>query len=145
MNTNLKDIVNQAAERMAHISEEAASRKPGGKWSAKEVLGHLIDSASVNLERMLRVCLTNNLDLHVYPQDDWVNLQAYQERSFSEVLTLWKALNLHVAHLVERIPDSSLAHTFNVPHAQNVTLKFLIEDYIAHLEHHLKQVWERTA
>lgn len=145
MQTNLEAIVAQASARMVSISEETASRKPGGKWSAKEVLGHLIDSASVNLERMLRVSLQTGLELHVYPQDAWVNLQAYQERSFAEVLTLWQALNQHIAHLVERIPDSSLAHTFNVPHAQNVTLKFLIEDYIAHLEHHLKQIWERTA
>lgn len=145
MNTELRAITERAVLRMSHISEAVASRKPTPQtWSAKEVVGHLIDSASVNLERILRVSLQSGLSLHVYPQNDWVRLQGYQERPFAEIVTLWQALNLHIAHVVEKLPEESLAHTFDVPHARNVTLRFLIDDYIAHLLHHLRQVWGRT-
>lgn len=145
MNTDLEPIVEQAAARLGQLSEEAASRKPAPEqWSAKEILGHLIDSASVNLERILRVSLEDHLSLHVYPQDAWVRLQAYQARPFSEILALWRALNFHIAHVVRQLPEPSLEHTFSVPHAKDVSLRFLIEDYIAHLQHHLKQVWTRV-
>ena len=144
VNTNLKFIVEQAALRMSHISETLASRKPTpDMWSAKEVVGHLIDSASVNHERMLRVALADGWTLLGYPQDEFVHFDAWQSRPWVDIVTLWQAYNLHIAHLVEHLPDSSLEHRLTV--GQNtVTLKFLIEDYIAHLEHHLKQVWGRT-
>lgn len=146
MQTSLREIVEEAASKLASVSEDRASRKPAlNKWSAKEILGHLIDSSVVNLERILRVSLENHLSLHAYPQDQWVRLQAYQTRPFSEIRTLWQALNLHIAHVVEQLPNESLEHTFSVPQAKDVTLRFLIEDYLAHLEHHLKQVWSRVA
>ncbi|WP_299432894.1 GNAT family N-acetyltransferase [uncultured Meiothermus sp.] len=146
MQTCLQAIVEQAVAKLATVGEAAASRKPAPeKWSAREILGHLIDSASVNWERILRVSLHDGLILHAYPQDDWVRLQAYQERPWAELLILWQALNRHIAHLVERLPEASLAHTFRVPHAHGATLRFLIEDYIAHLEHHLRQIEARVA
>lgn len=144
MNTTFKPLIVENSSRLFTISEQAASYKPTPEtWSAKEVLGHLVDSASVNHERMLRVSLADGLTLLGYPQNEFVALEAWQKRSWSEIVSLWQALNLHIAHLVEHIPTSSLGHQFTV--GQNtVTLKFLIEDYIAHLEHHLKQIWERT-
>ncbi len=145
MNTNLKAIVEQTSSRFSQISEVAASRKPTSTtWSAKEVLGHLVDSALVNCQRILRVALSDGLTLLGYPQDDFVKLEAWQKRSWPEIVTLWQALNLHIAHLVEQIPDASLVHQLTVG-SHTVTLKFLVEDYIAHLEHHLGQIWERTA
>ena len=144
MNTNLKPLTVETSSRLFTISEQAASNKPTpATWSAKEVLGHLVDSASVNHERMLRVSLTDGLTLLGYPQNEFVTLEAWQTRSWSEIVTLWQALNIHIAHLVEQIPDSGLKHRFTVG-SNTVTLKFLIEDYIAHLEHHLNQIWERT-
>lgn len=146
MRTNLLAIVEEATAKLATVGEAVASRKPAPeKWSAKEILGHLIDSASVNWERILRVTLQNGLSLHLYPQDDWVRLQAYQERPWAELLALWQALNRHIAQVVERLPEASLAHTFSLPHAHGVTLRFLIEDYIAHLDHHLRQIEVRVA
>lgn len=143
MNTTLKPIIENTS-RLLTISEQAASHKPSpAAWSAKEVLGHLVDSASVNHERMLRVTLTDGLTLAGYPQNEFVALEAWQSRSWSEIVTLWQVLNLHIAHLVEQIPDSSLEHRLTVGD-HTVTLKFLIDDYIAHLEHHLQQIWERT-
>ena len=143
MKTNLESIIHQASARLSQASEEMTSRKPSPqKWSAKEILGHLIDSASVNHERFLRVWLADGLILLGYPQDDFVRLEAWQERPWSEIVTLWQALNLHLAHLIERLPEAILQHRFTV--GQNtVTLEFLTEDYLAHLEHHLRQIWQR--
>lgn len=144
MQTRLREIVEEAASKLASVSEEVASRKPApNKWSAKEILGHLIDSACNNHARFVRVSLEPNLTLPGYAQDDWVRLQAYQERPWDEVVSLWKFYNLHLAYVIEHLPEASLEHRFTVSTA-TVTLKFLAEDYVAHLEHHLNQVWERV-
>ncbi|MER3484349.1 MAG: DinB family protein [Meiothermus sp.] len=137
-------MVEEAAFRLSSVGEDLASRKPApSKWSAKEILGHLIDSACNNHARFVRVSLEPNLTLPDYVQDEWVRLQAYQERPWNEVLSLWKFYNLHLAHVIECLPEASLEHRFTVG-TSTVTLKFLAEDYLAHLEHHLNQVWERV-
>lgn len=144
MQTRLREIVEGAASKLASVSEEVASHKPApNKWSAKEILGHLIDSACNNHARFVRVGLEDNLTFPGYVQDEWVRLQAYQERPWNQVLSLWKFYNLHLAHVIEHLPEASLEHHFTVG-TLTVTLKFLAEDYVAHLEHHLKQVWERV-
>ena len=71
--------------------------------------------------------------------------QGWQERGWLEILDLWRAYNLHLAWLVERLPDGSLEHRGTVfLSRRTVSLRWLVEHYLEHLEHHLKQIDERT-
>lgn len=123
---------------LATLSEEQAS-KPGaeGKWSAKQVIGHLTDSAVNNLARIVRMQIASGETLPGYRQDDWVRLQHYAERGWPEVLGLWFALNEHVEWTIAHASKRSLANTATVA-GETITLGFLIEDYIAHMQHHLR-------
>ena len=117
--------------------ETAAALKPGG-WSRKQTLGHLIDSASNNHQRFVRLVLDETVDLPGYDQARWVDMQAYNSRSWSELLWLWVAYNEHLAHLMEIVPESALSHTCRIGGGDPVTLEFLMRDYVRHLEHHIR-------
>jgi len=80
--------------------------------------------------------LTLRLEFPGYEQDRWVAAQHYAERPWAEVLELWHVLNLHLAHVIAHVPKASLGHTWRFE-GEELTLGFVIVDYIAHLEHHL--------
>jgi hypothetical protein len=120
------------------ISEaEASVAEREGKWSGKQVIGHLIDSAVNNLGRIVRMQIEDGLSLQGYEQMAWVRLQHYAEREWSQVLGLWFALNEQVAWMIRNIEKVCLAN-MGVVEGETVTLGFLIEDYVAHMEHHLR-------
>lgn len=138
--------------RLMAIADADASVPPSrGKWSPKEVIGHLIDSASNNHGRFVRAQVSNEMVFSGYDQEAWVTLQHYNERSWMELLALWRAFNTHIANIVEGIsPDQlSLQRTVHnldeiawrtVPRDEPVTLEYFIRDYLDHMKHHLAQI-----
>ena len=127
--------------KLRAMTEEAASapRAPG-KWSAKQVMGHLIDSAFNNHQRFVRAQLSSSLSFPGYTQDSWVATQGYQDRSWADILTLWAEVNRHLAHVIGRISRHRLVTPCTIGEGAPVTLRFVIEDYLRHLHHHLAQV-----
>lgn len=138
--------------RLLAISDKDASRKPApDKWSPKEVIGHLIDSASNNHGRFVRASLSDDMVFPGYDQDAWVGVQRYNELAWRELVSLWLSFNAHIAAVVERIPSDRLSlqrttHNLDklawkaVPRDQPVTLEYFIRDYLGHLKHHLAQI-----
>ena len=136
----LASVVAHALPLLSAISEDAASKKPApNKWSKKEILGHLIDSAANNHQRFMRLQLQAEISLPGYDQDDWVRLNRYQQRTWNEIVTLWSAYNRHLASVIESLDDSALGHVWHSPDG-DVTLEFIANDYVRHLEHHLTQI-----
>lgn len=88
----------------------------------------------------MRAQLTAGLSLPSYAQNDWVDVQYYQSAAWSNLLTLWKSYNQHLQHVIAQIPAETLSHTVRVGESEPVTLGFLIEDYVQHLQHHLRQI-----
>ncbi len=134
-------VVETAAESMKTFDETTVGLKPAPKkWSAKEILGHLIDSAANNHQRFVRAQQTEELVFPKYEQDPWVALQGYQNRPWSELVELWLLYNRHLAHVIQRVPKDKLEMPCRIGSAEAVTLGFLIDDYLAHLQHHLPQI-----
>lgn len=137
----LRSLVDATTSRLAAVSEADASAKPyADKWSRKQILGHLIDSALNNHQRVVRMQGSPTIPAFGYKQDDWVITQHYQERSWGDLVDLWRAANLHLAHVIAHVNPAALGNTCDMGYEQPVTLKFFIEDYLRHLRHHLAQV-----
>jgi hypothetical protein len=128
-------LVGLSALTEAHV---AAARGPG-KWTRKEILGHLIDSAANNHQRFVRAPYADPFVGHGYDQDVWVSVQRYRDRPWRELLDLWAALNRHVAHAIESVPAAKL-QTRCMIDDEPVTLEWLMRDYLRHLRHHLAQI-----
>lgn len=136
-----KQTLDEAAAQLAQISEAESAVKPApGKWSKKEIIGHLIDSASNNHQRFVRVQLYDDLDLPGYEQERWVAVQDYQNATWTQLLALWKAFNEHLLRIITLIPEEKLGRTFRVAGEEPVTLGYWVEDYLRHLQKHLRQI-----
>ena len=126
-------------------SEELLSRPAQGKWSKKEILGHLIDSAINNLKRFTDA-QHSALPYEVisYNQVNLVEVNDYQNLPLEHLVDLWQALNKQIIYVVRNINDEKLNYPVD-PQYENAelkTLSWIIVDYVAHMEHHFKQVFE---
>jgi hypothetical protein len=112
-----------------------------GKWSNKEIIGHLIDSAQINLQRFIRCTYEEGFKL-TYEQDAWVAVQRYQDTDINDLLDLWALLNRQIIRVLENYPADRLNTRCDVskrePNLQ--TVEWLANDYVEHLKHHLKQI-----
>lgn len=134
----LKEIIPQTLIQFETISQEAWDHKPApNKWSKKEILGHLCDSAMNNIRRFVVSQYEQNNKI-VYRQDDWVASQDYQSADYKDIITLWKLLNEQVIRIIEKMPADKLQHTC-ITEAEH-TVQWIIEDYVPHLNHHLSQI-----
>ncbi|NNF21764.1 MAG: DinB family protein [Saprospiraceae bacterium] len=142
MTKELLEIINSSTTEFSSVPREAWIHKSHpSKWSKKEILGHLIDSALTNLRRFVMTQYQQNLNI-VYHQDEWVELQNYQEADIAELVDLWRLLNLQIVRVVDRIPADKLQNVCDTGKKESKydSLEFLIEDYLVHLKHHLDQI-----
>jgi len=136
----LATIDSELPNLVAIDEERASTPRAEGKWSRKQVMGHLVDSAFNNHQRFVRAQLSSSLSFPGYTQDSWVTAQAYQDRSWADILRLWVEVNRHLAHVIARISRHTLVTPCTIGEGAPVTLRFVLEDYVRHLHHHLAQV-----
>jgi hypothetical protein len=138
---NLREILRTIGPLLDDISDEAASQRPGdGKWSKKEILGHLIDSACNNQQKFVRGMAGGDSVFPGYEQDLWVDSQKYNSADWHDLLALWKAYNMHLAHVIENVPFACLENSITIEGHGTFSLRFIMEDYVEHLKHHLNQI-----
>jgi DinB superfamily len=143
---NLRTLLHELPRELQAISESAAApRRPDGGWSRKEILGHLIDSATVNHQRFVRAQLETGVSL-LYEQNQWVDLQRYRDRPWDELVALWTAVNRHLLRAIESIADEKLQNLCGQGSeggdgdVEPWTLAYRIPDYLQHMRHHIEQI-----
>lgn len=149
MAVDLSRRLTQTVERevpnlRALTDEQASLARAPGKWSAKEELGHLIDSAANNHVRFVCSALESQFRGPGYAQDEWVRLHGYRMIPWCTIVDFWFAYNSLLTGLIERIPESQLETQCLIGTNEPVTLRFLIDDYIMHMQHHIDQLLHRN-
>jgi hypothetical protein len=137
---DLRATLARAERQFASISAAAAAQPLApGKWSTQQTVGHLIDSCTNNLQRLIRLQLTPELDFPGYQQEECVQLQRFDLEPWQELLALFLALNRHFAHAIQHADVRCFTHIW--PHeGERIALGTMLVDYIGHLEHHLRQL-----
>ena len=139
--TDLGRTVAQAQPMLAKLNNADTSVRPSAKkWSKKEILGHLLDSASNNHQRFVRATLQGELTFPGYEQDKLVDLQNFREMDWDFLVELWTSYNRFIAHVLTVLPASAAKITCHIGNNAPATLEFIAEDYVAHLKHHLNQI-----
>jgi hypothetical protein len=141
LSEQLLSVIEAAEPRLREISAVESSKPilPGG-WSRRQVLGHLIDSASNNHQRFVRAALQPSLEFPAYDQDGNVRIQAPQEADWALLISLWAAYNRYLAHVIARLPAAKLETAVRIGSGEPVTLGFIATDYLTHMVHHLRQI-----
>jgi hypothetical protein len=147
MQTELEQLLQKTIDaelpRLRALREEEVGLKTATEWSRKEELGHLIDSASNNHLRFVRAALEPEFHGSPYDQNGSVMLHGYQDLRWSDLLEFWQRYNILLTHVIARIPERKLQTRCRVGDSAEVTLRFLIEDYVAHMQHHLDHILRR--
>lgn len=135
--------LNNIPFRFGEIDPEELLRRPApGKWSKKEILGHLIDSAINNLKRFVDAqAQPQPYKIIPYLQDSLVLINRYQDLPLDHILLLWKSLNQQIVYVISDIPADKLTYKIITPGGDTQTLEWLIIDYLDHMNHHWKQVF----
>ncbi len=137
----LRKVLEEITPILREISDEEASKKPTPeKWSKKEILGHLIDSACNNQQKFIRTMAHKHLDFVGYQQNHWVESQKYIKADWRNLVSFWETYNLHISHIIENVEEGFLSNTITIEEAGPFTLEFIMKDYTEHLKHHLKQI-----
>src|SRR5687767_2514846 len=141
-----------ANDRLLEISQQQSGiPRSEGKWSPREIIGHLIDSASNNHQRFVRAQFQDDLVFPGYAQDAWVAAQRYQDAPWPELVALWGAFNRQLARVMAAAPVEARTtrrrvHNLHqiafrpVPQHEPATLDYFMADYVDHLEHHIRQI-----
>jgi hypothetical protein len=140
---DIEATVNEVCRRIRSLPNEIIEARPNsGEWSVKEIIGHLVDSASNNHQRFVRLQVADGLVLPDYSQDNyaWVSIQSYQEAPWVDLIDLWRFFNLHLSHVIRTVDEKCIDHIWVVDEDTYITLGELMTDYLRHLNDHLQQI-----
>lgn len=144
--SELGRTVAQAKPLLLKLNNADTSLRPSeGKWAKKEILGHLLDSASNNHQRFVRATLQGSLVFPGYDQDGLVGLERFTEIDWNFLVDFWANYNRFLAHVINCLPEEAAAYPCTIgkePAAAN--LGYIAEDYVEHLKHHLNQILGKT-
>ncbi len=134
----LRDAIVRELPHLRGLSEERASIPRGeGKWTPKEELGHLIDSAANNHLRFVGGATAAEFRGPSYAQDEWVRIHGYRGMPWEEIVAFWFQYNRLLVRLIAAIPAGRLETPCTIGAGAPVTLGYLVEDYVIHMQHHI--------
>ena len=149
---DFRETIETAEKRLLAISEQQSRiSRAEGKWSPKEIIGHLIDSAANNHQRFVCAQFHDELTFAGYEQENWVRVQGYNQEPWHQLVQLWKHYNLHLLHVMSMVPEQTRTkprstHNLDqiawktIAKQEYVTLDYFMRDYVAHMKNHLGQI-----
>lgn len=140
---NCKAQIDSFGTLMTNNEPLAGIRLAPDKWTLKEMVGHLIDSATNNHQRFIRLQLEAVLVFPKYDSEEWKNVTRIEAFDYQTLVSLWKSYNALILHLIENMNPQALSHVWR-REDKDISLEALIHDYFAHLEWHRNLFEERA-
>ena len=145
-NEELLRLVSEWELRLLSLPEEViGNRRNIQNRTIKQIVGHMVDSASNNTHRIIH--LQYNASPLIYPDyanlgnnDRWIAIQNYQNENWENLVQLWKYSNLHIAHVIDNVNPEKLNNEWISALHQQVSLKAMILDYLSHFKLHLNEI-----
>ncbi|WP_026473452.1 DinB family protein [Alkaliflexus imshenetskii] len=137
--------INNWEQKLTELPLDVISnRRNKQNRTIKQILGHLIDSAANNHQRMVRLQYNSRLDFPDYQQDNdvWIALQDYQNADWHTIVQLWKYYNLHMIQVIKSVDQTKLNNSWQNFEGFDVTLGQMIEGYLGHIELHFNEIQE---
>ena len=136
--------------RLSALSEDVVSnRRNSQNRNIKQILGHMIDSASNNTHRIIH--LQYQSSPLIFPDyaalgnnDRWIAIQNYQTENWSDLVQLWKYSNRHIIHVINNVNPEKLDNIWLSALDEEVLLRNMINGYLSHFELHLNEIEELT-
>ena len=141
----LGSIINDFYNKYKDMDNKITSKKPGvDRWTLKEIVGHLIDSASNNHQRFVRLQIVDELIFPGYGKDNskWLEIAKYNEMNFSDIMLLWKQYNILIGNIIKGADESKFKNRWKNSEGDKQTLKDLMTDYVRHIKDHVKHFEE---
>ncbi len=143
---NYKEIIDNFYEYLKSIDSEITGLKISeDKWSLREIIGHLIDSASNNHQRIVRLQISDLLDFPQYDCEQWIRVQKYNSFDWEFLVTLWYHYNGLILNIINEIDDEQLQNIWVKDEDNSITLEELIRQYYIHLEKHMEHFNKRLS
>lgn len=138
----LENAIASGQDYFNHATNAAINKKPhSDKWSKKEILGHLIDSGIHNLQRFTEIQFESQpYKIRKYNQDELVKANDYQNSKTNEIVDFWTAINNRIIYIIQQQTEKTLDYKIELDNGKISDLRFLITDYVDHLEYHLNQI-----
>jgi hypothetical protein len=139
------NVIHTWEPKLAALPEDVITgRRNSQNRTIKEILGHLVDSASNNHQRMVRLQYNPKLSFPDYQQDNdqWIRLQDYQHADWHDLIGLWKYYNLHIIRVIRSVNQGALSHTWENFEGNTITLQQMIEGYTEHTQLHFNEIQE---
>jgi hypothetical protein len=138
---SLRELIERVPERLHALATAMVEHKRApNTWSMKEELGHLLDSAANNHQRLVRTQLEERPRMPGYDGDEWVALHQYQRRDWEELIGLWVALNRQLLAAAEAAPQQAWSRTCTIADSAPLTMQFVFDDYVDHMAGHLRHM-----
>ncbi len=145
----LDEIIEIFKSDYSELDESTSSiRISEDKWTLKEIIGHLIDSASNNHQRFVRFQLSKVLEFPDYKNKQWLEIQKHQNMKFSELLLLFYYYNKLITNIILNVDKKNLNNKWNVYWDENstfITFEQLIVHYVDHIKSHLNHFRDRLS
>ena len=138
---SLRELIDRLPALLHALPRERVENKPAPEtWSAKEELGHLLDSAANNYQRIVRTQIEDRPAMPNYDGEAWVALQRYQHRDWARLIDSWVALNWQLLAAAEVVSCDAWSRTLTIGDSAPLTLQFVFDDYVDHMLHHLRHM-----
>jgi hypothetical protein len=145
LSQSLKLLLETEVALLRHLTDATAATRPGGDstWSPKEELGHLIDSAANNHIRFVCALIQPEMRGPTYAQNEWVKVHQYQSMPWRMIVDFWYNYNSFLTPLLENVPENKLQTLCFISSGAGLTLRFLVDDYVLHIQHHIDHLLGR--